>query len=481
MQFAVPGERIFCAVSRESRRFWAIVALCGAGYAAITHGRVFSAGNDASRWAQIEAVVDLGTTSIEGSRFGATVDRVRVDGREFSNKPPFFSLVGAALYAPLARLTGWRLGDPRHAGAMIRLLTWLLVGLPAALTVALFDRTLARAARLGGRSRTVLTVALAAGTLVTSFAGTLNNHVPAAALLLAGFVATLEGEALGAGAACGFAAAVDLLPGFGLAPFLAAILWRDFPDRARALRRFALGLGSGVLAMAAADLYVTGTLLPPKFLPGAVDLAAQFGASAAGVVLPESPLYGLEILFGWHGLFLVSPVLVVGAWGLARASSRPPFGTAFAWRALAAALVAQAVGHALVAGSYGGWSYGFRYLLPIQPLLLLAAPAALEALPARRVLAALLPVSVLFALLGAYHPWPPAFEQEQTRDPVASLVRDPIGGNATGLVCELAPASGLCAGLGRVFVSADPQARRRYLVYFFGSKGDLETMREFQR
>jgi hypothetical protein len=389
-------------------------------------------------------------------------------------------LGGAALYAPLAGLTGWRLGDPRSAGAAIRVLTFLLVGLPAAWTAARFDRELGAA---GAKSRTALTAALAFGTLLFSFGGTLNNHVAAAALLLAATLAAREGRAFASGLACGFAGAVDLLPGYGLAPFLLlALAWAP-EGRWRRTARFAGGVVPGVAAAVAANYYVTGTPLPPKLLPGAVDLAAQFGPSVAGVVLPESPWYPLAVLFGWHGLFLVSPVLVVAAWGLARACRHGlPAGEAtFFWRALAAGVATQWAGHALLAGSYGGWSYGYRYLLPMAPLLLLAAPAA-TALPAgRRLLHAALPVSILFAALGAYHPWPPAFEQQATRDPIASRVTNPIGGNAAALCVSRWPRAAPCTWLTARFVDRDPRAARSYFIYFFGSKGDLATMRRFER
>ena len=77
--------------------------------------------------------------------------------------------------------------------------------------------------------------------------------------------------------------------------------------------------------------------------------------------------------------------------------------------------------HAALAGSYGGWAYGYRYLLPVQPLLLFAAGAVLELPRARALLLALLPVSVLFAGLGAYHPWPPGYEQASNAAAVAAL------------------------------------------------------------
>jgi hypothetical protein len=463
-----------------SRWRGAAVLLAALGlYAATTHARVFAAGNDASRWAQIEALVDLGSPTIERSRFRGTVDKVIVDGREYSNKPPFFSLLGAALYAPLAKVTNWRLGDAATSGRAIWTLTLLLVGLPAAAGVAIFDRELASDARLSAAGRGLLASGLAAGTLFFSFAGTLNNHVPAAVLLLAAAVTARHGRPLASGLAAGFAAAIDLLPGLGLAPFLAWGASRGGSTRSRELARFALGFTPGVVAFALSNLAITGTLLPPKMLPGAVDLSAQAGPSAAGVVLPQSARYPVEVLFGAHGLFTVSPLLLLGAAGLVFAMRREPGDERRFWRALAAGVALQIVGHALLAGSYGGWSYGYRYLIPIQPLLLLAAPFALGTSRRTALGAALLAPSLLLAALGAFHPWPPAYEQATSGAPVAMQVTNPIGGNAAAFAAARAPDSRLAEQLGAAFVSRDPELRRRYFALFFASKGDLETLQRF--
>jgi hypothetical protein len=403
-------------MSSPRSRFVVVLVAAAGLFGATTHPRVFAAGNDASRWAQIEALVDYGSPTIERSRFHATVDRVVVDGREFSNKPPFLALVGAALYAPLGALTGWRLGDPATGGGAVWTLTFLLIGLPAAFAIAQFDRALGAGSTssmtgssgavgaIGRRVQTLVTVGLAAGTLLFSFAGTLNNHVPAAVLLLAATLAAREGRSLGAGLWTGFAAAIDLLPGLGLAPFLAWGAAGEGEGRRRSLARFALGLLPGLAALLISNVAITGSLLPPKLLPGAVDLSAQAGASVAGVVLPQSASYPLEVLFGPHGLFAVSPILFFGAAGLAIALRRTTGDERRFWRALATGVALQVVGHALLAGSYGGWSYGFRYLIPVQPLLLLAAPFALGSRRRELLFAALLVPSVLFAALGAYHP-----------------------------------------------------------------------------
>lgn len=454
-------------------------------YAATTHRRVFIAGNDASRWAAIESLVDYGTASVEQSRFAANIDRVRIAGHDYSNKPPLLSLAGAAIYALLQALTGWRLAGA-GAADVLYWVTLLLVGAPSAWLVARFFAALGRFQDLGRLWRALLTAGLAAGTLLFTFSTTLNNHTVAAALLFAACIAALDGRGLASGFAVGLAAAVDLLPGLGMAPVFAWMLSRG--DRAKALGRFAVGLAVCAGIAGAANFATHGSVLPAKLVPGAVDLSAQAGPAAGGVVLPQSPLYPIEILLGGHGLFFVSPVLLWGAWGLALACRRPssalpfgPPGDVRIWRLLALGLALQFAGHAALAGSYGGWSYGYRYLLPIQPLLLLCAPLALTAARSRSraLFAAVLPVSILFAALGAYHPWPPAFEQESSGHPVARLVHNPIGGNAAAWLATHAPESALAGWAAKRFVSPEREMQRRYFALFFGSKGDLATMRKF--
>ena len=464
----------------------AVVFLLALGlYAATTHRRVFIAGNDASRWAAIESLVDYGTASVEQSRFAANIDRVRIAGRDYSNKPPLLSLAGAAIYSVVQALTDWKLSGPGAANVLFWV-TLLLVGVPSAWLVARFFAVLGRFPEVGQGWRSWLTVALGAGTLLFTYSTTLNNHTVAAALLFAACIAALDGRGLASGLAVGLAAAVDLLPGLGLAPVFFWMLVRSGSVPAR--RRFAAGLGICLAIAGAANLATHGSLLPAKLVPGAVDLSAQVGPAAGGVVLPQSPLYPLEVLFGGHGLFAVSPVLLWGAWGLALACRRSPAvlpigppGDAPVWRALAFGIALQFVGHAVLAGSYGGWSYGYRYLLPIQPLLLLCAPLALTAARSRSraLFAAVLPVSILFAALGAYHPWPPAFEQESAGHPVARLVHNPIGGNAAAWLATHAPESALAGWAARRFVSPEREMQRRYFALFFGSKGDLATMRKF--
>jgi hypothetical protein len=88
-------------------------------------------------------------------------------------------------------------------------------------------------------------------------------------------------------------------------------------------------------------------------------------------------------------------------------------------------------------------------------------------------------VSILLALLGAYHPWPPAYEQEANKDPIASLVTNPLGGNAAAFLAEHAPDSRVTEALGSRFISRSKRERDRYLAYFFWSKGDEALTERF--
>jgi len=72
--------------------------------ALFTLNKVFIAGNDSSRFAQIEALVDFHQTHIDGSKYNWTIDRVTYNGKDYSNKTPFLSLVGSGLYFVLKKV-----------------------------------------------------------------------------------------------------------------------------------------------------------------------------------------------------------------------------------------------------------------------------------------------------------------------------------------------------------------------------------------
>jgi len=443
----------------------------------LTHDRVFLAGNDASRFAHIQALAEQGHSHVDGSRYAATPDRVLLDGRSYSNKPPFLGIVGAGVYRALRPLLG--LDFVGHEARSIFVLTFLLVGVPAAALVTVFYLSLGVYPGISRATRLTITLAVAGGTILTSFAGTLNGHPPAAALLFGGFAAALVGRAALSGSLVALATCVDIVPGVLFVPALASIV-ADRSGRP-GVARF-LGAGAlGAVLFVSANWWTLGSPLPPKLVPGAVDLSSRVAPSVGGVVLPASWTYPLECLFGWHGFFSVSPVLLFGVAGLASELRRPRLLSPRSGWLVAASLGAMILLHSLVAGSFGGWSYGFRYLIPIAPILLFFAPRLRPAL-LRWCFAPVLAVSFLLALLGAYHPWPPVDEQlPGAPRGMASLVDNPVGGNLVGWLEEVLPGSALTERLGERVISPDPIERRRYLALFYRSKGDLEMLTEIRQ
>jgi hypothetical protein len=480
-------EDKFPQVAKERDSEWRLQVLVVSVLALLLYGftihpRVFAAGNDAARWALVEAMVDWDTTDIRRSRFGATVDRVILpDGREIPNKPPLLALVAAAFYRLFKLLFGWSLNGP-GAAEVVRWTTMFLVALPGACLAGSLVWALQTLGEPSPRRAGLVAVSLAAGTLLWPFSTTLNAHVPAACFVFWAWGAVLRKNPGWAGLFASTGGALDLLPGFGMLPFLGWALYHRFPqrERLRALLQLVGGALGGTALLIASNLRVTGSMLPPKWLPGSRDLSAEVGPSVLGVVLPERWSYPLEILFGGHGLFFVSPILlVVAATWISRLRRAAEGDLRQLWVPLGWALVFQYAVHAVLAGSYGGWSYGFRYLLPILPLSALALAGSLHGRGLQAWLL-LLPVSILFAALGAYHPWPPAFEQHSRRHPVAGLVTNPVGGNLAAWLAVSAPQSKLEDWVGSRFISPDPRVRREYYRLFFGSRGDLATMRRFE-
>jgi hypothetical protein len=152
--------------------------------------------NDRSRWCTVRALVDQGTYAIDSSvvikhpetkrRYWKSIDMVRhrgPDGREhyYSSKPPLFPTLVAGQYWLIRNLTGATLDD--HPFQVMRLILVITNVLP----MAIFWMVLQRCVwRLGVSPSAALFTMTAAiwGTLLTTFAVTLNNHLPGAISVL---------------------------------------------------------------------------------------------------------------------------------------------------------------------------------------------------------------------------------------------------------------------------------------------------------
>ncbi len=441
--------------------------------APLVHSRVFGGGNDASRFAQIESLVDYGESSIDSSRYGWTVDRVTIDGKDYSNKPPLLSLFGAAVYFVVKTTLG--LDFSANERVVVYLLTLFVIAVPTACLSAVFWTSLGVYERVDTPARFLTTCAVAAGTILTSFTTTFSNHPVAALLLFLACRSAWEGRGLAAGVWTALTACVDLVPGLVFVPAVLFIVRRQ--GQRADLGRALLALVAGAILFLSANLAIVGSPLPPKMVPGAVDHSSVFEYGDDALQLnvpislrPASPGHLFAALLGWHGFFSVSPVLLFGAFGMvAAARGGGPLEIPVS-RALGVATLATAAGHLLFIRSFGGWSYGYRYLIPLVPLLLFFAPRVLTR-RSKWLFGAALVVSIPLALLGAYHPWPPIDEPETPTPGLAGVV-SPVLANLSAWAEERPLLDSVSEQLGRRFIGPDLRVRTRYYYFFHLSRGD---------
>ena len=236
----------------------------------------FLSANDRSRWCTVRALVDEGTYAIDAMIEGRdknwkTIDLVRhrgPDGKQhyFSSKPPLLPTLIAGEYWILQKLTGASIArSPKYVG---RILLFTTNVVPLMLYFVLLSRWIERT-EVSDFSRVFVFAAACFGTFLTTFAVTINNHLPAAiCVLIAAYIAQriwYDGARnrfyfVIAGSAAGFAAANEL-PALSLVVLLGVAILRKAPWQTLT------GYVPGVLVVAAAffatNWYAHGDWRPP--------------------------------------------------------------------------------------------------------------------------------------------------------------------------------------------------------------------------
>ncbi|HNY85358.1 MAG TPA: hypothetical protein P5069_01685 [Candidatus Hydrogenedentes bacterium] len=312
--------------------------------------------------------------------FEQTVDRVRVNGRILSSKPPLLPMLMTAEYAVLRAAAGWDLADPDTLRPFLVLVIFTLCQLPFAAAVVLFAAAL-RFLVPGRGPWLFLVAAFTFATPLFGYASQLNNHVPAVAALCACFYVA-AGAATGGltpswphfllyGFCWGLAFAFDLpsavFPAL-LSPFLLL----------RGGVRAAFWMGAGLLPPLAAHFGMmfaaTGSLMPVQTRPEVYMFEESLWRHPLGIDGLNEPrgVYLFHAVAGRFGVFSLFPVTLLGLCG-AGAALRGRGRPAFVWACLAAFIVLTAY-YVASTNNYGGASYGFRWHLCAVPALLLMAP-----------------------------------------------------------------------------------------------------------
>ena len=397
-----------------ARSRYAVLALAVASTLAVAaRTRDIDNANPHSRLATMDALVHDHGFAIDRSVFVDTVDKVRLGEHFYSSKPPLLSIAGAGVYA-VVRFAGLSFRDPSTRDAAVVVVTLVLMlgahGLLLAYAYRLLSLWVTREDALVGAF-----AGLALGYLGVGYATSINNHTPAAAVLLAAFYHAYRArhglsagrrDWLVAGALAALAPTLDLAALFvsaGLGLYLLTFDWR-------ATLRLFVPAALPVIALHLGATYLVGGSLLPMYLRRELYLyPGSYWLAPVDMDVLDEPkaVYLFHMLVGHHGLFAMTPLLALALSAIIVTIRRRRAHTAEAYLA-GGALVVLVGFYAATTKNYGGTCVGFRWLIVVMPVLFLFVAEWLDGArsrAARLLFSALLVVSAVHTADALVSPW----------------------------------------------------------------------------
>lgn len=368
---------------------------------------VSMAGMEASRMAVVEAVADQGVFYIENTHF-RTVDKIVRDGHIYSDKPIVLSWCAAQMCKVITAVTGKNFSNSYSfmvyivnvvfgCGANIICFLWLF-------------RYLCRSSRGDMRLKLLFSLLCCCGTWLFSYMTILSNHVPAA-LAVTGIMVLLDKyrrrqdarAAAWAGFCSGVLFTLDMVAGAVFLVTSVVSVWLTGNNEVRYKHALRCGVCGACIVIFGLSLNhaAYGTILPLYVVSG--------GTFSPGVNDKSHLMYFIETLFTYRGLFSYQPLLFMvfpAVWFMRKKLCRND------WVMLFSAFIVIVI-YCTITNEFGGFAYGFRYLVCIIPVLVYyAARFILERKDIRLTCcaAALGVAGIVTAFVGAYEPMCVAFE-----------------------------------------------------------------------
>lgn len=436
---------------------WLVIVVGSAAlFASTVNAKPLQSANDRSRWSTVWSLVHRGSyviDDIDAHPAWQTIDKVKHDGHFYSTKPPLLATTAAGIYWVVHNSTGLDLSNDtaRTARIILLFLNWL----PTTIAFVVMGRLLLKCST----SQFVRAIALSVfclGSLVPSYATTLNNHSTATVCLVfsISFLFRIvvdpqrqqngeQGNSTGSGTRvsdpvsgltfmwAGFWAALvpcNELPAalFGIAAFWLA--WRS--SKQLTLKWFILGALIPLGVYFALNWIATGGWKPFYMYYGTEKYRyvhegiPSYWMNPRGIdqSIDSPPVYFLHCVIGHHGIFSLSPIFVLLFCTLKR---RLHWKTAavrdFIWLGFGLSVLVLSFYLTRTSNyNYGGNTYGLRWMLWLTPFWVLALVPALEwCVESRRRLVTmfvLLGVSVGSSMSAAQAPWSESWLFTQMRN-----------------------------------------------------------------
>ena len=426
-------------------------------------------GNEATRFAVVEAVGEQGVFHINNTQF-RTVDRIIRDGKVYSDKPLPLGWSAGMLHKCVHTLTGLNFKDNYHL--LIYLYNIVCGGLVNILIFVWLFNHLRRFRKGSVQEKFLIALSDVLGSWLLSYSVIINNHTPAALAFLGWFIVLEKfyrkpvlSFAFISGLASGIVTAFDLPIGFFTCIINLFVLYFAGKKNLKSVLCGACGSGAAGLFIIGLNYYAYGTILP-------LYIAHGGGTYTPGTDQKNHLGYLVETLIGYRGFFIYQPLLffaVPGLWKMCR-KNLPT-----AWGALAGCL-SGIIFYCYMTNEYGGAAYGFRYLIPLIPVLWYFAGVWLLEQKGRaiRILAVFLILwGIAASLVGAYAPFGLAFEGHRSPPGhVTRVIRSSFTGNLLAWSYENDPDSFLTRSL-RKFYGKEVTKKYLFSSYLMQKKIDL--------
>ncbi|HEX8521327.1 MAG TPA: hypothetical protein VF669_03660 [Tepidisphaeraceae bacterium] len=290
--------------------------------------------DELARLATVQSIVEHQTLDIDHSSFAPNHSVVRVGKKLYADQPPTFALLMAGPYWVMDKLG---LDFRKNINLVEFFLTLIGVTIPVAIASGLIYR-MGRVFVMSRWKRCALSLIVAFGSGLVSYAVVLNAHAPAAALVigaaacLAHIVHSRRPAITGGwlaicGLCAGLAATIEpaaVLFTILLAAVIPAMRWRP-AMRVAGVFMYVIGLAPPLLLHAVLTVPVTGDLRPINWHPelhARVDLKTEIAPqlddeeNSRVAYVVEQVRRLSDGLIGEHGVLSHFPVLLLGVLGI---------------------------------------------------------------------------------------------------------------------------------------------------------------------
>lgn len=391
----------------ESRFTTSLIALLASGviFGVLLRIQPVSGANDGSRWDTVWSLTSGRGYVIDEAPYN-TIDKVRREGHFYSSKPPLMPTLLAGMAWIVRATTGWAIPDQAHI--VIRLLLVLVNVLPFYFFVLLYAKLLERL-QIGFAARILCLSAAAFGTYLTAYSVTLNNHTQAAwaaffAIYCAFRICYEQETAWHYFVLCGLFTAwtvANEMVALAFALLIMSLLLKHYP---RQTLQFFVPPAVVVGAAYLYTLYIsTGGFLPYYlyFNTDYYQYEGSYWRNPRGIDAANEPkwFYLFNLLLGHHGIFSLTPVFLIGFYGMLQRRLVLP-----AIERMGLFLTAvMIVFYTFKTNNYGGGCQGARWLFWLIPFWLISlAPVVQRHFHSRR-FRAFAVVVLLLSLMSSGH------------------------------------------------------------------------------